>query len=135
MKSYLKVFLYGLVVWAIPSIVAFIIFSIRETERPLFESIMPLVITLITVFMANIYFKHVEINFIKEGIYLGLAWFVLSIVIDQLLFSWGPMQMPVMEYIKDIGITYLIIPVITVGTGWAEEVRFKKFMKWIPPAH
>ena len=135
MKSYIKVFLYGLVVWAVPAIVSFSIFSIRETERPLFESIMPLALTLITVFMANIYFKHVEINFVKEGIYLGIVWFVLSVIIDQFLFSMGPMKMSVMDYIKDIGITYLIIPAITVGTGWAEEIRFKKFIKWIPPAH
>lgn len=36
----------------------------------------------------------------------------------------GPMRMPPVEYIKDIALTYLIIPVITIGAGsLAEQVR------------
>lgn len=135
MKSYKKTFLFGLIVWVIPFIAAMAIFPLRENERMLFESIMPVVLSLATIIMANLYFKIIEINFIKEGIYLGIAWFIMSFIIDQLMFSWGPMKMSIIEYIKDIGVTYLMIPVITIGTGWAEEVRFKKFMKWVPPAH
>jgi hypothetical protein len=112
-----------------------IIFPLRETERPLFESIMPIVLCLTAIIMANIYFKNVELNFIKEGIYLGVLWFIMCIIIDQAFFSWGPQKMGFIDYVKDIGLTYVIIPVITIGTGWAEEVRFKKFIKWIPSAH
>jgi hypothetical protein len=135
MKSYKKTFLFGLIVWVVPFIAAMAIFQLRENERILFESIMPVVLSLAAIIMANLYFKVVEINFIKEGVFLGIYWLVISIVIDQLMFSWGPMKMTVLDYIKDIGVTYLMIPVITIGTGWAEEVRFKKFMKLIPPAH
>lgn len=135
MKSFKKSFLFGLIVWVIPFIVAMIIFPLRETERPLFESIMPIVLCLTAIIMANIYFKNVELNFIKEGIYLGVLWFIMCIIIDQAFFSWGPQKMGFIDYVKDIGLTYVIIPVITIGTGWAEEVRFKKFIKWIPSAH
>ena len=128
MKSFKKSFLFGLIVWVIPFIVAMIIFPLRETERPLFESIMPIVLCLTAIIMANIYF-------IKEGIYLGVLWFIMCIIIDQTFFSWGPQKMGFIDYVKDIGLTYVIIPVITIGTGWAEEVRFKKFIKWIPSAH
>lgn len=34
---------------------------------------------------------------------------------DELLFSWGPMKMSLVDYLKDIGLTYLIMPIVTYG--------------------
>jgi len=34
------------------------------------------------------------------------------------MFSKGPMTMPLIEYIKDIGLTYLLIPAVTIGFGY-----------------
>jgi hypothetical protein len=45
MNKYLKISLFGFLVWLIPFAVSVAIFSIHETQRPLFESFMPLVIT------------------------------------------------------------------------------------------
>lgn len=36
---------YGFLIWLIPFIVAFVIFPLRESARPLFESIMPVAVT------------------------------------------------------------------------------------------
>ena len=135
MKSFRNAFLFSLIVWAIPFITAVIIFPLREAERPLFESIISVVISIITVIMANLYLKNVEIKFFKEGIYIGLLWFVICIVIDLLLFMWGPMKMSFIDYMKDIGLTYIMIPAITIGIGCAEDIRFNKLIKGIPPAH
>jgi hypothetical protein len=45
-----------------------------------------------------------------------VAWFIISIAIDLVLFlPPSPMQMSFMNYMEDIGITYLMIPVITIG--------------------
>lgn len=126
MKSFKKAFLFGLIVWAVPFIAAMLIFPIRQSDRILFESIMPIVLAFISVTMAYLYFNHVELFFIKEGIYLGIFWFCLCIVLDQCFFSWGPMKMAFIDYIKDIGLTYLMIPIITIGIGYAENARFKK---------
>ena len=106
---------YGFFVWLIPFIIAFSIFTIRNEDRPLFESIMPVVVTIVTVVFANFYFKKVDKNFIKEGIVIGLLWLVISIVLDLILFMEGPMKMSFVDYIKDIGLTYLIIPTIIIG--------------------
>ena len=61
-------------------------------ERPLFESIMPVVVTVSTVLFSNLYFRNVEAGFVKEGILLGLSWLAISVVIDLLLFMQGSMQ-------------------------------------------
>lgn len=134
MKHFIKGLLFGLIVWAVPFITAMIIYPLHDAERPLFESIMPVAVVLSASVCAVYYIKNIEMEFLKEGIYLGVLWFVICVVIDLLLFSRGPMKMTLTDYIKDIGITYLMIPVITTAMGWLEEKRFRKMMKWVPPA-
>ncbi len=80
---------------------------------------MPLVLTVIVVFSSVLYFKKLDRRFIREGFIIGVIWFVINILIDLILFiPESPMQMTFSEYIMDIGLTYLIIPVITVGFGF-----------------
>ncbi len=113
------VILYGILIWLGPFLISFLIFPLRDTNRPLFESIMPLVLTLIVVFSSVLYFKKLDRRFIREGFIIGVIWFVINILIDLILFiPESPMQMTFSEYIMDIGLTYLIIPVITVGFGF-----------------
>ena len=101
-----------------PFMVAFLIFPLRTSNRPLFESIMPAVVTLCVVIFANLYFRKLGKKFLKEGVLLGILWLVISLVIDLLLFMKGPMAMPLVDYMADIGLTYLIIPTVTIGFGF-----------------
>ena len=120
MTSIRKALIFGVLVWLVPFAVAFLIFPLRESSRPLFESIMPVVIAAATVAFAVTYLRRARRGALREGALLGLAWFVISVAIDapMMLFG-GPMKMTLAEYVADIGITYLIIPVITVGIGFA----------------
>lgn len=118
MKSIKLALIYGLLVWVIPFVVAFLVFPLRTSERPLFESIMPVAVTLAAVLFAVLYFKKVEAAFLKEGVLLGIVFFLVSVAIDLVMFSKGPMAMPFSDYVKDIGITYLLIPIITIGFGY-----------------
>lgn len=135
MKSISKAIAYGLCVWAVPFIVAMSIYPLRENDRPLFESIMPVTLTISAVIFAVLYFNDVELNFFKEGIELGLVWFIICVAIDLLMFMWGPMEMTFIDYMKDIGLTYLLIPAITIGMGYAEDKRFNKLLKGVTASH
>ena len=106
-----------------PFVVAMLIFPLRASERPLFESIMPVALTVSVVLLACLYFKGFEGKHLKEGTMLGLLWLALSIAIDLVMFMQGPMSMPFIDYMKDIGLTYLVIPAITIGFGYALENR------------
>lgn len=118
MNKNLKIILYGFLVWLVPFAVSFIIFPLRASMRPLFESIMPLVLTIIVVILAYNYLKNLETNLVKEGVLIGLSWLAINIIIDLMLFlPASPMQMNILDYFMDIGLTYVIIPVITVGMG------------------
>ena len=120
MKSLRLAILYGILVWIAVFAVSFAIFPIHDSNRPLFESIMPVAIAASVVFFSTLYFKKLEKNFLNEGIKLGLLWMIINILIDLPLFlpEGSPMKVSLAEYVSDIGFTYLMIPIITVGVGY-----------------
>jgi hypothetical protein len=121
MNRYLKVGLFGFFIWLIPFVVSVLIFPLRAMQRPLFESIMPVVIAIWTVFFAVIYLLGIKSGFQKEGIVIGMAWFFISIFLDLLVFIEGPIKMSLWDYATDIPLTYLMIPTITFGFGYLME--------------
>jgi len=123
MKSPRWASVFGFLIWLIPFTVSILIFPLRTSNRPLFESIMPVVVTLCAVVFSILYFRKLGGGFVREGILLGVMWFVISIVIDLLMFMWGPMKMTFAEYMMDIGLTYLVIPTVTIGFGFANKGR------------
>ena len=120
MTSLRRALILGVLVWFVPFLVAFLIFPLRESSRPLFESIMPVALAAIVVVLAGAYFGRVTQASLREGLLLGVLWLGISVVIDApLMLLGGPMQMTIGEYLGDIGVTYLMIPVITSGMAAA----------------
>ncbi|MBE3136684.1 MAG: hypothetical protein IMZ43_04735 [Thermoplasmata archaeon] len=118
MNKYVKLVGFGFLIWLIPFLVSFVIFSLRGANRPLFESIMPIILVLTVMIISVLYFKKIEKESLKEGVIAGVLWFVLSLVIDLMLFlPASPMQMSFSDYMMDIGLTYLIILMIPIGIG------------------
>lgn len=126
MKSMKKVLLYGFLVWLIPFIVSFLIFPLKSSNRALWESIMPIVIGGTTVTFAVLYLNKLKGSFFKEALLAGVIWLGINLILDLLLFMEGPMKMPFIDYIADIGLTYLLIPTITVGFGYLLEKHVKQ---------
>ena len=119
MASIRKALLFGFLVWLIPFVVAFAVFPFRETNRALFESIMAVVLALATVFFGVLYVRGVTRRFVIEGVLIGVIWYAISVVIDApLMLLGGPMKMTFGEYMADIGLSYLLIPAITIGLGF-----------------
>ena len=112
---------FGFLVWLIPFAVAFAIFPIHGNDRIFFESIMPVAVVLAVVVFAVAYGKQVKGIILAEWIRLGMLWLLISVAIDLLMFSAGPMKMSLVDYVKDIGFTYLMIPIITAGFGYIKK--------------
>jgi len=115
MHSIKKAIIFGFLVWAVPFAVSFLLFNIRQNNRILFESIMPVIVAGSVVIFALLYFKNAMSVSVWEGLRLGLIWFAISFLVDLVMFSSGPMKMPFSDYLADVGIVYLMIPIITVG--------------------
>ncbi len=120
MKHWRQAILQGVMVWVIAFLAAFLIFPLRESSRPLFESIMPVVLAGAAAFFANRYLSGVQEDLRREGLRLGVLWMAINIAIDlPIMLSPSPMQMSPGQYVADIAVTYLLLPVVTGAMGSA----------------
>ena len=119
MNKYIKLVGFGFFIWLIPFLISFLILSIRNENRVLFESIMPVVVVFVVVVFSLPYFKKLEKNLVRDSIIAGIIWFLISIIIDLIMFlPETPWQMGIIAYMMDIGLTYLIILIIPIGSGF-----------------
>ena len=122
MNRYLKIVIFGFLVWLVPFIVSFIIYPLKFPMYSLFESILSVMIAIAAVTFSYFYLKSINNNYINEGLIIGVAWFLINIIINLLIFMPAiPMQMSFTDYIMGIGPKYLIIPAITIGFGYLAQ--------------
>ena len=117
MTSVRKALLFGFLVWLVPFVVSFGIFPLRQSNRPLFESIMGTVVALSAATFLNRYFRRVERRYGFEGVALGILWCAMCILLDLPLFLEGPMKMSPAAYFGEIGSGYLLIPAVSIPVG------------------
>jgi uncharacterized membrane protein YpjA len=87
---------------------------------------MPIVICGTTVTFAVLYLNRLQGSFFREAVLAGTTWLGINLLLDLLLFMEGPMKMPFIDYIADIGLTYVLIPIITAGFGYLLEKNAKQ---------
>lgn len=111
MKHIGKIILFGFLLWLTVFAGAFVAFAFKESNPPLFETLVALILAASTVLYGRLYFRREEIT-MKACIVTGLVWALINIAIDLPLFSFGPMKKDLSDYMTDIGLTYLMIPII-----------------------
>jgi uncharacterized membrane protein YpjA len=117
---------FAFLAWLIPFAVSVCIFPLKASHEPLFDSLMGVTLTCSTVVLAVAYFKRLTARYVAAGARIGVTWAVANWLFDGLMFSSGPMKMTFNQYLADIGIAYLAIPVITIGLGLAADMGAKK---------
>ncbi len=120
-RSAKPVLILGFLLWVIPFVISMIIFPIKSSDVQLFDSILAVVTVLFVTLFGIVYFMRIDRGYFREGVVIGIVWLGISIVIDLLMFSWGPMAMPFLDYIEDIGLGYLVYPIVTTGLGYLME--------------
>jgi hypothetical protein len=116
MKRFAAVMGWGFLVWLVPFVAAVALQPVKEKNRLLFESIMPVVVCIAATAAAYFHLRG-RANVMRAAIVAGVVWLVISIVIDLMMFSGGPKKMGIGEYFGDIGVAYLIVPVVCLGMG------------------
>lgn len=119
MGNRVRLAVYGLLVWLIPFVVAMALFTARESWRSLFESVMAVVLAAVVTAFALDHLRRLPAAGAAIGLGVGLVWMAISIVIDLPLMLPAPVGMAFGEYLADIGLTYLMMPVIAAGIGAA----------------
>ena len=121
-KPVFRLLALGFVIWLVPFLAAFAIFDLREANRPLFESIMPVVLTATVVLASVLYLRGKVGVAAKDGLIAGIVWMAMSLVLDYPMFFGGPIEITPAQYIADIGITYLIILIVPLGMATLAEI-------------
>ncbi len=110
--------------WLVPFAVSVCIYPLKRWHPPLFDSLMGVALAGSTVLLGCAYLRRSPAgNVVALGARLGLTWMVANWLLDGLMFSTGPMKMSLGRYFADIGIAYLMIPVITTGLGFVARAR------------
>jgi len=118
MKKLGRLLLFGFLSWLLTFGASVCLFSLKKDNERLFEMLMGIVLTICTVVFTLLYFRKVRAAFFHEGVLLGVAFVVCNNLFDLPMFMAGPMRMPLFHYLKDIGIAYLSMPIISVGFGY-----------------
>jgi hypothetical protein len=85
---------------------------------------------MVVIILAYYYLKDLGSDFGKEGLLIGISWYIINIALDLFMFMpASPMQMSFVDYMMDIGLTYVIIPVITMGMGFMAHNKSTKIVE------
>lgn len=123
MTSLWKVIRFGLLVWLIPFLTGFAVYPLKTAWRSLFESILPVAVCGATCYFGHRFFRGAPGAGPKQGFLVGLLWMALCIAIDLPLMLNPPIRMEWVEYWADIGLTYVMIPLITLSMGSLNQRR------------
>jgi hypothetical protein len=115
---------YGFALWLVPFVSAFLLFSVRQSNRALFESLITVIGVACAVMASLLYFRDAANTGLAIGLAVGFAWAAISIGIDLPIFL-KLFQMPLPVYAADIALTYLAFPLITIGIALARRAGQK----------
>jgi hypothetical protein len=110
--------LLGLISWLIPFLVSFLFFD-RTGQllipQPLFKSLMVVIFGGLGMALLIAAFRTITPS-VTSGLALGCYWLTINLLLDLLVLI--PFtKMPVTLYFQDIGLRYLLIPIMGAGMG------------------
>jgi len=115
--------LFGFLSWLIPFLASIPFYSsqgVLLVDVFLFKSIMIVVGSLVGTLLMVWLFLRIREGYLREGILIGFSWLAINWVLDWLVLL--PMSgMDVSTYFSQIGIRYLVIPIIAVSMGFVLE--------------
>ena len=119
MKNIIRLTLHGIMIWLIPFISAFFFFDQTgqiAVDMYLFKTVMILIGGLTGAFAIVIYFRKVQSGFVNQGIIIGIVWFVVNFILDLAILL--PISgMNYSDYLVQIGLRYLMIPIMSIMAG------------------
>lgn len=110
----------GFLSWLLPFALSFVFYKPSgelTVSYDLFKSLMIVFGSITGCFLLFRYFKFVAKGFIKQGVLVGISWFLINIVLDTLIL------LPMMgesfsNYFISIGLRYTVIPAISITMGY-----------------
>ena len=89
-------------------------------DQQLFKSLMILVGSITAAILIVRLFRTIERNYIREAIITGIVWLLANWVLDLIVLV-GLLGMTLPDYATQIGLRYLVIPVMVIVAGVVAE--------------
>jgi hypothetical protein len=102
--------LLGFLSWLIPFVISFFIFPMKNSNAPLFSTLMYLIVLFTAGILLALYFRSRPLH-VREAVLVGALWFLVNLIFDYPMFAYGPMKMTALGYYSEIGLVYLTFPV------------------------
>jgi len=123
MKKYLKMGLFGFLIWLMPFVIGFLFYSPQGqllVDALVFKSIMVVVGSITGASLLVLYFKKITTKYLFEGVVVGLVWLSLNLLLDIVVLV--PMSgMTIGNYFGQIGLSYLTIPTMSISMGFVAK--------------
>jgi hypothetical protein len=112
----------GFVSWLVPFVVSFL-FVDRTGQfiipQPLFKSVMVVLFGGLGTALLVLAFRRIQPT-LRSGFILGCYWLAINLVLDLVVLV-PLVHMPVVTYLYDIGLRYLLIPIIATAIGMVAQ--------------
>ncbi|HWQ68272.1 MAG TPA: hypothetical protein VN372_15565 [Methanospirillum sp.] len=119
MREQIRIIWYGLITWLVPFLVSIPFYSSTGElllDQHFFKSIMIVVGSFTGALLVIRFFRSYNGPYLNRGIRLGFSWLAINLILDLLILV--PMSgMDLQIYITQIGMRYLVIPVMAVMAG------------------
>ncbi len=128
MDKNLRNVLFGFIVWLVPFVVSFAFFSPKGEplyDQYVIKNILLVIGAGLESFLLIKYFKGVNKDFAKEGVIVGITWLLISVALDIISLVYL-FNMPFTKWAGQIGIGYLVIPIMGVSMGIVLDCKLKK---------
>jgi hypothetical protein len=108
---------FGVMSWVVPFVASLSLYPLKATNEPLFETIVSILILASAGGLGRLWYRTVPPTHVSDGFALGTTWLLINVVLDQcmLLSIFGPHRMPLAVYVTQVGLKYLIIPIVLVA--------------------
>ncbi len=127
MRDSIRVLLYGVLTWLIPFLLAIPFYSGGELliDQQLFKSIMIIIGSLTGAVLIAHLFRVMSWEYLTAGYVTAVAWFLINWALDILILI--PLSgLDLISYTSQIGLRYLLIPVMTIMAGVVADHATKK---------
>ena len=116
---------FGIILWAIPFMVAIPLMSLMQSDPVFFKTIMIVAASAVGCALAAIYFRNLEGDFLREGLWLGAVWVAVNWILDFVVLL--PLSgMTLSRYFLEIGFRYPAIAFTTVAIGYVLQDRQRR---------
>ena len=120
--------LYGFLGWLVPFVVACFLYTPQgglRIDLYLFKTLMILIGNAFGTLLMVLYFKTIKEDIIKSGVILAVVWLAIFWILDMAILV--PMsKMAIDRYFIEIGLRYLLVPVMSMGIAYSVKADREK---------